>query len=109
MTAAPCTFPNNAGTSVTISASILPRIARGTVRVGLKIVASGLVAPNDLVAANDGTARLFVVDQTGQIRIIKNGQLLVTPLLDVSSRLVALDPHYDERGLLGLAFHPGFN
>ncbi|HYR57157.1 MAG TPA: hypothetical protein VEO95_00950, partial [Chthoniobacteraceae bacterium] len=109
LTAGAATFTDNAGTSATISASILPRIARGAVRAGLQIVASGLVAPNDLVTASDGTGRLFVVDQPGQIRIIKNGQLLASPLLDVASRLVTLDPDYDERGLLGLAFHPGFN
>ncbi|HZE13957.1 MAG TPA: PQQ-dependent sugar dehydrogenase, partial [Chthoniobacterales bacterium] len=44
----------------------------------------------------------------GQIQILKNGQVLATPFLDVSSRLVALMVGYDERGLLGLAFHPGF-
>ena len=40
--------------------------------------------------------------------ILKNGSVLATPFLDVSSRLVTLTTGYDERGLLGLAFHPGF-
>lgn len=40
---------------------------------------------------------------------MKNNVLLATPFLDLSARLVTLSPDYDERGLLGLAFHPGFN
>ena len=70
-------------------------------------VASGLTAPNDVVPSGDG--RLFVVEQTGQIRIVKDNALVSTPFLDLSARLVTLSPDYDERGLLGLAFHPGFN
>jgi glucose/arabinose dehydrogenase len=76
-------------------------------RVALTQVASGLTAPNDLMSVGDG--RLFVVEQTGKIRIIKNNALLATPFLDLSARLVALSASYDERGLLGLAFHPGFD
>jgi glucose/arabinose dehydrogenase len=85
----------------------LPRINSGPVRVELHEVASGLNAPNDLVSVGDG--RLFVVEQTGTIRIVKNDALLATPFLNLSTRLVTLAPNYDERGLLGLAFHPGFN
>jgi glucose/arabinose dehydrogenase len=77
------------------------------VRVDLDQVATGLTAPNDLMSVGDG--RLFVVEQTGKIRIIKSGALLAAPFLDVSGRLVALSASYDERGLLGVAFHPGFN
>lgn len=78
-------------------------------RVEVQSIATGLTAPNDLVVAHDGTNRLFVVGQTGVVSIIKNGQVLATPFLDVSARLVTLSPGYDERGLLGLAFHPGFS
>ena len=56
-----------------------------------------------------GDGRLFVVEQTGKIRIIKNNALLATPFLDLSGRGSRSPPVYDERGLLGLAFHPGFN
>jgi glucose/arabinose dehydrogenase len=87
---------------------LLPLIVKGPVRIELQSIASGLAAPVDFVSANDGTGRLFIVDQTGQILVLKNGQVLGTPFLDVSSRLVTLMPNYDERGLLGLAFHPGF-
>jgi len=66
-----------------------------------------LNAPNDLTSVGDG--RLFLIEQSGRIRIVKNNSLLSTAFLDVSARLVTLSPDYDERGLLGLAFHPGYN
>jgi len=105
------TFTNNAGaTGVIIDNTVsIPTVTRGAARVGLQSVATGLVSPNDLVSANDGTGRLFVVDQAGKVWLIKNGQLASQPFLDVTSRLVTLDTDYDERGLLGLAFHPGFS
>lgn len=77
--------------------------------VTLELVARGLVAPVFMTAPEDGTGRLFVVDQVGQIRIVdENGSLVERPFLDVSDRIVELDREYDERGLLGLAFHPEY-
>jgi glucose/arabinose dehydrogenase len=93
----------------------LPPVPKGDIAIGLQNVAAGLTAPNFLTHAGDGTDRLFVVDQSGQIRLIKNGSLQTTPFLDLSSRLVSLgvsgthnESDFDERGLLGLAFHPDF-
>ena len=40
--------------------------------------------------------------------MLRDGQLLDDPYLDLSDRLVRLNPEYDERGLLALAFHPAF-
>ncbi|MGA2864219.1 MAG: PQQ-dependent sugar dehydrogenase [Verrucomicrobiota bacterium] len=75
----------------------------------LEVVATNLVSPTVVTHAHDGSGRLFVADQVGQIRIVDNtGRLLPTPFLDLSGRLVTLQPNYDERGLLGLAFHPGY-
>jgi glucose/arabinose dehydrogenase len=76
--------------------------------VKLVKIASGLKAPVLLTNAGDGSHRMFVVEQTGQIVIIKNGSILKTPFLDIKSKLHKLIPFYDERGLLGLAFHPGY-
>jgi glucose/arabinose dehydrogenase len=87
---------------------LLPRIGKGPVRIELQSVASGIASPVDFVSANDGTGRMFIVTQTGQILLLKNGQVLGTPFLDLSNRLVPLMAGYDERGFLGLAFHPGF-
>lgn len=78
------------------------------VSIGLREIASDLAVPVYLTEADDGTGRLFVVDQPGQIRIVEDGQLRDAPYLDLADSLVELDPNYDERGLLGLAFHPDY-
>ncbi|MEO6969341.1 MAG: PQQ-dependent sugar dehydrogenase, partial [Chthoniobacterales bacterium] len=82
----------------------VPPISTGPIRINLQFVASGVSAPNDLTSVGD--CRLFVDEQSGTIRIIENGALLGTPFLDVSTRLIA---GTGERGLLGFAFHPGYN
>ncbi len=65
--------------------------------------------PVALASPDDGTGRLFVADLVGVIRVIDtDGRLLDPPFLDLSERIVRLRPGYDERGLLGLAFHPQF-
>jgi glucose/arabinose dehydrogenase len=77
--------------------------------VGLRLVADGFTSPVALVEAPDASGRLFVVDQVGVIRIITaGGNLVPQPFLDLRSRIVPLMPGFDERGLLGLAFHPGY-
>ncbi len=77
--------------------------------VALALVADGLTSPVTLTEAPDNTGRLFVVDQIGTIRVIaSDGTLQAPPFLDVRSLIVTLSPDYDERGLLGLAFHPDF-
>ncbi len=95
---------------------ITERIAPSPVRVGLETVASGLAAPVVLVPDPVHAQRLYVVDQAGLIRVIDEGQLWDEPFLDVTDRLVqplgilgTFDVNdFDERGFLGLAFHPGF-
>lgn len=78
-------------------------------RVGLEPVAGGFTMPVALASPGDGTGRLFVADLPGVIRIIDAGGLLSDePFLDITDRVVRLRPGYDERGLLGLAFHPEF-
>jgi glucose/arabinose dehydrogenase len=77
--------------------------------VGLRLVAEDLASPVALVAAPDGSGRRFVVDQVGVIRVLTaDGDLVSEPFLDLRSRIVELMPDFDERGLLGLAFHPGY-
>ncbi len=92
-------------------------IQKGTVKIELQTIASGMPSPVDLKPVSDGSGRLFVVDQAGKIYIIQqNGVLKVTPFLDVTSRLISplgvIGTHdindYDERGFLGMALHPGF-
>src|SRR5262249_32003871 len=68
------------------------------------LVARGLSSPLDLKAAPGDRSRLFVVEQAGRIRVIRDGNLLSGAFLDVSGRISS----GGERGLLGLAFHPGY-
>jgi glucose/arabinose dehydrogenase len=83
--------------------------AAGVSAVGLHLVAEGFAAPIVLVQPNDKTGRLFVVDQVGLIRIVdRDGTLRPEPFLDIRSKIVPLNARYDERGLLGFAFHPGY-
>ncbi len=72
--------------------------------VVLTKVVDGLHSPVFVTSARDGTGRTFVVEQTGRIRVIKNGVLLPTPFLDISDQVST----GGEQGLLGLAFHPSF-
>src|SRR4051812_749298 len=68
-------------------------------------VASGPLNPTEIeTPRSDGSGRLFVTEQRGRIRIIRNGAVLTTPFLDVAGRISCCG----ERGLLGLAFPPGF-
>lgn len=68
-------------------------------------VASGFVRPVFLTHAGDGSGRSFIVEQNGRIFVMQDGNVLGTPFLDASS-LVSRDAN--ERGLLGLAFHPKY-
>jgi glucose/arabinose dehydrogenase len=90
----------------------LPSIQRGDIAIGVQEVATGLGAPLYGISPPGDTSRLFVLDQKGLVRVIQNGALLPTPALDLQSLvqppLVAANAN-DERGLLGIAFHPGFN
>lgn len=70
----------------------------------LERAATGLSLPTDIQNAGDGTNRLFIAQQGGLIRILKDGSLLPTPFLDISSRTRG----QGERGLLGLAFPPDY-
>src|SRR6185295_17025857 len=63
-------------------------------------VATGLAAPTAMTFSPDG--RLFVTEQGGRLRVIKNGALLATPFLTVNVDSAG------ERGLLGVAFDPNF-
>lgn len=72
------------------------------------VVLQQIHSPTNITSAPDGSGRLFVCDQPGQIWIIQNGMRLPTPFLDISSKMVAIGVNYSERGLLGMTFHPGY-
>jgi glucose/arabinose dehydrogenase len=70
----------------------------------LNPIISGLSGPVDLQFPNDGSGRMFIVQQPGSIRIATNGSLLSTSFLDITNEV----DFGGEKGLLGLAFHPQF-
>ena len=76
--------------------------------VSLELVAEGFASPVLLVEPQDGSQRLFVGDQAGLVWIISEGKRIEKPFLDLRAQIVELNSLYDERGLLGLAFHPDF-
>ena len=69
------------------------------------VVTADLFGPVYLTHAGDGSGRLFVVERAGRIRVIKNGTLLSTPYLDISS---LVQDGFGEQGLLSVAFDPDF-
>jgi glucose/arabinose dehydrogenase len=86
---------------VAICAPVLP-VCGATLPPGFRetLVASGLASATTMQFAPDG--RLFVAEQGGRLRVIKDGKLLATPFLTVTVSSAG------ERGLLGIAFDPAF-
>ena len=71
---------------------------------GVDLVADGFDRPVQVVDPGDDSGRHFVVEQSGRIRIIRDGQIVPDPFLDISELVSCCG----ERGLLGVAFHPGY-
>ena len=96
------------------SLSEYPIEAAGTLRLKLNKITAGLELPVQVTHAGDSSGRLFVVEQKGRIRIIRNGvapnsgapRNLIndTPFLDISERISCCN----ERGLIGIAFPPAY-
>ena len=86
--------------------SVRPTVAQSSDLPSLLLTSpvTGLAQPVTITHAGDGSGRMFVAEQAGRIRIIRNGTLAPTPFLDLGSRIST----GGERGLLGLAFPPGF-
>lgn len=84
--------------------SVVTVTALWSQEVRLTQVVTGFSSPTDIENANDGSGRLFLVQQSGQIRILRNGAIAPQPFLDISSRV----RNNGEQGLLGLAFPPEF-
>ena len=102
-------FLVSAGPSASIAQ--LPDIEKGDIAVSLRPVATGLAAPLYGISPPGDTNRLFVLEQNGKVLVLQNGTMLPAPAIDLAARVSPpLNPANanDERGLLGLAFHPDF-
>ena len=82
--------------------------AHAQVDVRLEPFATGLNAPVAMVQA-PGDDRFYVLEQWGRIRVVDpDGQVQAEPFLDIRNKVVDLWPDFDERGLLGMTFHPDY-
>jgi hypothetical protein len=92
-------------------ARYLPAIPTGSISIFLQPIATNMAAPDYAIGPPGDSTRLFVVEQNGLLRVIENGTLQPGAALDIQSRvsppLDTGNPN-DERGFLGLAFHPGY-
>jgi glucose/arabinose dehydrogenase len=83
---------------------VQPQAGPSGVRATFRRVVSGLNNPVFVTSARDGSGRLFVVQQGGTVRVVKNGRVQAGSYLDVRGRISS----GGERGLLSMAFHPNF-
>ncbi len=72
--------------------------------LALRQVADGLINPVHLTHAGDRSGRLFIVEQAGRIRVLKEGRVLPRPFLDIREKVTS----GGELGLLSVAFHPRY-
>ncbi|MGV6831299.1 MAG: PQQ-dependent sugar dehydrogenase [bacterium] len=94
------------GLSLAISITFQGAFAQADPDVSL--FASGFDLPVNI--KNAGDDRLFVVEQEGVIRVLNSdGTINATPFLDIDSEVINITGIGDERGLLGLAFHPNYS
>jgi len=104
--------PDISNASTNGSGLLAPVINPGDYAIALEPVATGLTAPNWGTFAPGEPDRLFVSDQNGKLWAIDLSNGSKTVFLDISNRLVPLGiagpGTFDERGLLGVAFHPDY-
>lgn len=78
------------------------------IQLKLKKLATGFSSPVGMACPDDGSGRMFIFEQSGKVIIYKNGTIVKTPFINISSRLDGLNIAYSEKGLLGMAFHPDY-
>lgn len=70
----------------------------------LQLITAQLVAPVFAASPPGDSLRLFVVEQTGRVSIVRRDTLLAAPFLDLRGKIL----HHGEQGLLSVAFHPAY-
>jgi glucose/arabinose dehydrogenase len=103
---APDLAPVASRSSVTTSSNEVAPTAfvPGNIKLTFSRIATGLSKPVLITHSGDSNGRLFVVEQTGRIRVIRKGVLQSKPFLDLRAKV----SRGGEQGLLGLAFHPDY-
>lgn len=95
-----------------LDASVFAPIDDFGPRVALRTIARGMTAPNRGAMAPGDDENMYVADQAGAIWRVSLETGSIAAIANLSSRLITLGiagpGSFDERGLLGLALHPGF-
>jgi len=73
-------------------------------RIAARRILAGLEQPVHLAAPRLDPTRLYVVEQAGRVRVVREGTLLPDPFVDITPKVLL----GDERGLLSITFHPDF-
>lgn len=95
-----CSGGGGSGAAGTAPPPVTPAVS-----ILLTPFAGGFASPVAITNTGDGSGRLFIVEQGGTVRIVRNGAVVPQPFLDISSLVTA----GGEQGLLGLAFPPAFS
>src|SRR4051794_9944360 len=89
-------------TGVVLCSTLNRALAEPAPSIALEVFVRGIDHPTYLT--NDGTQRLFIVEQPGRIRLMIDGKLQPKPYLDIDDHV----QYGGECGLLSVAFHPDF-
>jgi glucose/arabinose dehydrogenase len=98
-----CATPKDDATPNDDTPRVSAQQASNDVSLAVEQVASGLDQPVYLTAP-PSDPRLFIVEQSGRIRVVENGTLLEKPFLDITNKVRS----GGEQGLLSVAFHPQY-
>jgi len=93
--------------TILLSAPSFAQVATSPSKVKLQLVTDQLSHPTAFAVTKNAPDLLFVCEQEGRIRVIQKGKLTPAPFLDITKDVLKREG-YDERGLLGLAFHPDY-
>jgi glucose/arabinose dehydrogenase len=89
------------------STTALPTtVSSDEIVIALKEVTSNLQNPTDMTHAGNDSGWLFIAEKIGRVRIVRDGQLLDAPYLDITDRVGSSG---SEQGLLGITFHPDYD
>jgi glucose/arabinose dehydrogenase len=91
--------------TIALTGLALSACAPGPGDLTLQLAAEGFTDPLFVTAPPGDTSRIFVVEQTGRIYVVRDGEKVTPPFLDISDQIADTS---GERGLLGLAFHPDY-
>ncbi|WP_017444238.1 PQQ-dependent sugar dehydrogenase [Gayadomonas joobiniege] len=92
-----------------LSDPIKKSITSSEIKLDMKAIASGLTSPVTGTYAPGLDNFVFVLDQIGKVYSLNLSSEKLTLVADLSDLLVSMRSGFDERGLLGLAFHPDFS